>query len=154
MTPPSPPRSPATSDAASAPMPIPVPNPDNAGFWKGCARGELRLQRCSRCAAWRHHPRPMCPACGSRGYGWELASGRGVVHTFTIVHHPTLPAFDARVPYNVIAVALDEGVFMVSNLVDCPREAIRIGMPVEVVFEPLADGIALPKFRPRRGGGQ
>jgi len=92
----------------------------------------------------------MCPQCGSIEYEWALASGRGVVHTFTIVHRPTLPAFDAAVPYNVIAVRLDEGVFMVSNLVDCPLDEIRIGLPVEVVFEPLTDEIALPKFRPAK----
>lgn len=129
--------------------PYPVPNADNAPFWEGCARGELLLQRCGHCRAWRHHPRPMCPRCGSFESEWARASGRGVVHTFTIVHGPTLPAFQDRLPYNVVAVALDEGVYMVSNLVDCPADAIRIGMPVEVVFEPLTDTIALPKFRRR-----
>jgi uncharacterized OB-fold protein len=91
----------------------------------------------------------MCPHCGSTDAEWALASGRGVVHTFTIVHGPTLPAFADRVPYNVVAVQLDEGVFMVSNVVDCPPEDLRIGLPVEVVFEPLNDAIALPKFRRR-----
>lgn len=129
--------------------PYPVPNPDNAPFWDACHRGELRLQRCTQCRTWRHHPRPMCPHCGSMEHEWARASGRGVVHTFTVVHGPTLPAFTARLPYNVVAVELDEGVYMVSNLVDCPPDAIRIGMPVEVVFEPLTDTITLPKFRPR-----
>jgi uncharacterized OB-fold protein len=73
------------------------------------------------------------------------------VHTFTIVHRPTLPAFDGQVPYNVIVVALDEGVLMVSNLVDGRNDELRIGLPVEVVFETLTDAITLPKFRPRRG---
>lgn len=130
-------------------IPVPVPNPDNQGFWDGCARGELRLQRCADCAAWRHPPRPMCPRCHSLRSEWALASGRGVVHTFTIVHRPTLPAFEARLPYNVVVVRLDEGPLMVSNLVDCPLEAIHIGMPVAVLFEPLTDAIALPQFRPR-----
>jgi len=131
--------------------PVPVPNPDNAGFWDACRQGELRLQRCTRCGAWRHHPRPMCPRCGGLEHEWARASGRGVVHTFTIVHRPTLPAFDERVPYNVVAVRLDEEVFMVSNLVECSLDQIRIGLPVEVVFEPLTDEITLPKFRPRQG---
>jgi uncharacterized OB-fold protein len=130
-------------------IPTPVPNPDNQGFWDACARGELRLQRCTACRAWRHHPRPMCPACGSFDYEWGLASGRGVVHTFTIVHRPTLPAFEERLPYNVIVVRLEEGVFMVSNLVGADASALRIGLPVEVVFEPLDLDITLPKFRPR-----
>lgn len=130
-------------------IPYPVPNPDNDGFWEACRRGELRLQRCLPCGAWRHHPRPMCPGCHSLDYEWAPASGRGVVHTFTIVHRPTLPAFEDQVPYNVAVVRLDEGPLMVSNLVDCVAEAIRIDLPVEVVFEPLTDTISLPKFRPR-----
>ncbi|MEO8603880.1 MAG: Zn-ribbon domain-containing OB-fold protein [bacterium] len=130
-------------------IPTPVPNADNQGFWDACARGELRLQRCTACRAWRHHPRPMCPACGSFDYEWGLASGRGVVHTFTIVHRPTLPAFEDRLPYNVVVVQLEEGPFMVSNLLDCAAEAIAIGRPVEVVFEPLDETIVLPKFRLR-----
>jgi uncharacterized protein len=129
-------------------VPTPVPNPDNAGFWDACRQGELRLQRCTQCGGWRHHPRPMCPECGSLSYEWAKASGRGIVHTFTIVHRPTLPAFEDRLPYNVIAVRLDEGVFMVSNLVDCPPEELCIGLAVEVVFEPLSEEITLPKFRP------
>ena len=131
-------------------VPIPIPNPDNAGFWEACRRGELRLQRCTACGAWRHHPRPMCPQCGSCDHEWAKASGRGVVYTFTIVHRPTLPAFDDVVPYNVVAVRLDEGVFMISNLVDCPNEQIRIGLPVEVVFDRLTDEVTLVKFRPRK----
>lgn len=131
--------------------PYPVPNPDNQGFWDGCARHELRLQRCTACRRWRHHPRPMCPACGALAYEWARASGRGVIHTFTIVHRPTLPAFEARLPYNIVVVRLDEGPLMVSNLIDCAPGAIHIGMPVEVAFEPLGDGIVLPKFRPRHG---
>jgi uncharacterized OB-fold protein len=138
----------------STPIPTPVPNADNQGFWDACARRELRLQRCTACRAWRHHPRPMCPACGSFEYEWAPASGRGVVHTFTIVHRPTLPAFEDRLPYNVIVVRLEEGVFMVSNLVDADVDVLRIDLPVEVVFEPLDESITLPKFRPTlsRGG--
>ena len=134
----------------SDPIPVPVANPDNQGFWDACRRGELRLQRCTACGRWRHHPRPICPACRSFDYEWTPASGRGVVHTFTIVHRPTLPAFEAQLPYNVIVVRLDEGPFMVSNLVDAPADALRIGLAVEVVFQPLDDATALPKFRPRR----
>lgn len=134
---------------APIPIPVPVPNPDNRGFWDACRRGELRLQRCTACGAWRHHPRPLCPACHRFDHEWALASGRGEVHTFTIVHGPTLPAFAAQLPYNVIVVRLEEGPLMVSNLVGAPVDVLRIGLPVEVVFEPLDDAITLPKFRPR-----
>lgn len=137
------------SQRDEAMIPLPVPNADNQGFWDACARGELRLQRCSTCQAWRHPPRPMCPHCHSLESEWAPASGHGVVHTFTIVHRPTLPAFEARLPYNVVVVRLDEGVLMVSNLLDCAPEAIRIGLPVTVTFVPLSETISLPQFRRR-----
>ncbi len=94
----------------------------------------------------------MCPSCGSFDYEWALASGRGVVHTFTIVHRPTLPAFEALLPYNVIVVQLDEGPFMVSNLVGGDATTLRIGLPVEVVFAALDEQITVPTFRPVREG--
>ncbi len=128
--------------------PIPVTNPDNAGFWEGCSRGELRIQKCAVCNARRHHPKPACFACGSFEFVWEQMSGRGTLYTFTIVHNPTLASFQDAVPYNVAVVQLDEGPYLVSNIVGCTNEALRIGMPVEVVFEAVADTVALPRFQP------
>ena len=129
-------------------IPVPVPNFDNAGFWDGCRLHELRLQRCGACGALRHHPRPMCPCCTSFDYAWVRASGRGTLYTFTMVHGPTLPVFQAQAPYNVAVIQLDEGPFMVSNIVGCGAEQLRIGMRVEVVFEDVNASISLPKFQP------
>jgi uncharacterized OB-fold protein len=135
---------------AAPPTPVPVANLDNAGFWEGCRAGELRAQRCDGCGTLRHPPRPMCPQCGDVAYQWARLSGRGVIYTFTIVHRPTLPAFDDRVPYNVVVVQLEEGLFVVSNLVGGAPDTIRIGLPVEVVFEAVGDEASLPRFRARR----
>lgn len=74
--------------------------------------------------------------------------GTGTVASFTICHPPVLPAFADRVPYNAVVVQLDEGPFLVSNLVDVPNEAIIVGMPVEVTFVDLDDDLTLPQFRP------
>ena len=128
-------------------IPLPVPNADNAGFWEGCRNHELRIQRCRACDALRHPPRPMCPQCTHMEYEWMRVSGRGTIYSFTIVHGPTLPAFQARAPHNVVVIQLDEGPYIVSNVVDCAAEQIRIGAPVEVVFEDIDQGITLPKFR-------
>jgi uncharacterized OB-fold protein len=131
-----------------AAVPHPVPSLDSAPFWEWCRRHELRLQRCLACGAWRFHPRPRCPRCRSADHEWARASGRGRVHTFTICHPPVLPAFADRVPYNAVVVRLDEGPFMVSNLVECANEEIEVEMPVEVVFVDVDDELALPQFRP------
>jgi uncharacterized protein len=66
------------------------------------------------------------------------------------VHRPQHPGFFNDVPYNVAIVELDEGIRMHTNVVECANEELRIGLPVEVVFEKKDDEITLPKFRPRR----
>ena len=130
-------------------MPLPAPTADTAPFYEAAHRGELRLQRCAECGRFRHYPRPTCPACLSRVHTWERASGRGTVWTWTIVRGPTLPAFESRVPYNVVDVLLDEGVHFVSEVLDCAPEDIRVGMPVEAVFVPASAEVTLVKFRRR-----
>jgi hypothetical protein len=69
------------------------------------------------------------------------------VWTYTVVHPPTLPAFADRVPYGAVVVRLDEGVFMVSNLVDCPVEELAVGRRVEVAITEVDEGVVLPLFR-------
>ena len=89
----------------------------------------------------------MCPHCHATEQEWVPASGRGVVHSFSLLHHPQHPAF----AYPVIAalVDLDEGVRLVSNLVEVEPAAVAIGMPVSVTFLPTAGDRAVPVFRPR-----
>jgi uncharacterized OB-fold protein len=128
--------------------PHPAPAPLEQPFWYWCGADELRIQRCLGCLAWRHPPRPRCPQCGGTGLGWERVSGRGVVWSFTICHPPVLPAFTHAVPYNAVVVRLEEGVFLVSNLIGCANEDIKIGMDVEAVLVRVDDELTLPQFRP------
>lgn len=128
-------------------FPRPAPTRDAAPFYEAAARGELRFQRCSGCGTFRHYPRPTCPSCLSREFSWELSTGRGVVHTWTIVRGPTLPAFEAKLPYNVVDVLLDEGVHFVSEVLDVAPDEIRAGMRVRAVFEPVDEDLVLVKFR-------
>jgi hypothetical protein len=107
----------------------------------------LVLQRCTACGRFRHYPRPLCPGCLAPGFTWEPSTGRGTVYTWTIVRGPTLPAFETKLPYNVVDVLLEEGVHFVSEVLDCPPEAIHAGMPVEAVFVTASEEITLVKFR-------
>ncbi len=127
--------------------PLPQITLDNREFYDATRKGELRFQRCSDCGTWRHYPRPACPQCLSRRYRWELASGRGRIYTWTIVHGPTLPAFEGEVPYNVIDVLLDEGIHFQSQLLDCPPEEIRADLVVQAIFVPVSEDVVLVKFR-------
>lgn len=130
-------------------LPLPVATVETAPFHEAARRGELRLQRCRGCGRFRHYPRPTCPACLSRDFTWELASGQGTVWTWTVVRGPTLPAFETKVPYNVVDVLLEEGVHFVSEVLDCGVEDLRAGLPVEAVFVAASEEITLVKFRRR-----
>ena len=132
------------------------PLPELQGFAKDfygwCKKRELRFQRCSDCGAWRHVPREMCAECGSWRWEWSRSSGRGSVFTWTVVVRAMHPAFEAKVPFAPAVIEMEEGVRLLSLVVDCPPEELEIGMPVEVVFDDITAEIALPKFR-RLGAG-
>jgi uncharacterized protein len=113
----------------------PVIGPDTQFFWDGVKEGELRIQRCADCGARRHPPGPMCPHCHSVKRDYTVAGGRGVVHSYVIHHHPPVPGLTP--PYAVALVELDEGVRMVGNVLGCPPEDVRIGMPVRTHPAPV-----------------
>jgi hypothetical protein len=127
--------------------PLPAITEDGAPYWEGCREGELRAQRCRACRHLRFPPSVLCPRCLGEDTEWVRLSGRGTVYSFIVVHRPQHPAFFADAPYNVAVVELEEGIRMHSNVVDCPPEALRVGLPVEVVFDKVNDEITLPRFR-------
>lgn len=129
--------------------PMPAITEDGAPYWEGCRRGELRVQRCGACRKLRFPPSVLCPHCLAEGGDWVPLSGRGTIWSFIVVHRPQHPAFFGDVPYNVAIVELEEDIRLHANVVDCPNEALRIGMPVEVVFDRVNDEVTLPRFRPR-----
>jgi uncharacterized OB-fold protein len=118
-----------------------------AAFWDAVTRGELLVQQCAACSAFRHPPGVRCAQCGSADARWIASPGRGEIWSYTVVHPPTLPAFAHRTPYVAIVVRLDEGVFMVSNLVDCPVEDVEVGQRVELALTEVEKGLVLPLFR-------
>ena len=130
------------------PLPIPVPSIDNQAFWEACNRGEVVIQHCARCDVLRHPPRPMCPGCRSKELGWKKVSGLGTVYSYTVTHQAIHPSLRGRVPWTVIMVDLDEGVRMISHIVDCNAGDVHIGMRVQVIFEEVEAGVTLPYFRP------
>ena len=131
---------------ADARIPLPQPTQLSKPHWDGCREGVLRVQRCSDCGVFVFIPQPVCTGCLGGNLTWVESSGRGTLYSYTVVHRPQQPAFD--VPYTVAVVELEEGWFMLSNLVDVLPEAIEIGMPLEVTFREMSSEIALPYFRP------
>jgi uncharacterized OB-fold protein/acyl dehydratase len=119
---------------------------DNAWWWEGIARGELRIQRCADCGTLRHPPRPMCGGCQSLRWDSVVASGRGVVYSHVVMHHPPIPGYGF--PLAVALVELEEGTRIVSNVVGCAPEAVRIGMPLRLEMQDVDEELRLPLFRP------
>jgi uncharacterized OB-fold protein len=129
--------------------PLPVPDPDSGPFWAGCREHRLLIQRCAGCGAFRYPPGPVCPHCRARGADWVQSAGRGTVYSWIVVTHPVpKEVYAAEVPYVVALVELEEGVRMASNIVGCAPAEVRADMPVEVLFDEVAPGVALPRFRP------
>jgi uncharacterized OB-fold protein len=135
----------------SASPEIPRPLPSLQGltreFYEWCRKGELRFQRCDACATWRHVPREVCARCGATAWSWTRASGRGRIFTWTVAARAMHPAFAADAPYAPVVVEMEEGVRLVSQMVDCPPDQLAIDMPVEVVFEAVTPEVTLPRFR-------
>jgi uncharacterized protein len=130
--------------------PLPAVTEEGAPYWAACREGKLAFQKCTACGHVRFPPSVLCPKCLAFEHEWAPVSGRGTIYSFIIVHRPQHPGFFNDVPYNVAIVELDEGIRMHTNVVECANEELRIGLPVEVVFEKKDDEITLPKFRPRR----
>jgi uncharacterized OB-fold protein len=130
---------------------LPVPDPVTQPYWDGLKARQLRIQRCLSCEKAVFYPRALCCHCGSRELEWIDCSGRGTLHAFTIAHRGTPAAFKGSTPYVVAMVDLEEGGRLMTNLVDVEPspEAVRIGMPVEIVFDEVTPAITLAKFRPR-----
>ena len=127
--------------------PLPEVTPDNQPFWDACKRHELSLQRCQDCGHLRL-PSPICPQCLCMNSEWVGMSGRGRVYTWTTIYQRYHAGFAGELPYNVAMVELEEGPRLITNIVGCDNEDLRIGMEVEVVFEDVTEEMTLPRFRP------
>ena len=134
---------------SEAPPPRPIPDTSGAlePFFAAARGHRLVVQRCAGCGALRVPPRELCSACLSTAATWQEVSGRGEVFSYNVMHQVYHPGFAAAVPYAVVSVKLAEGPRITSSLLDCPPDAIRIGMPVIVTFEEIAPDVVLPKFR-------
>ncbi|MYI56161.1 MAG: hypothetical protein F4062_03895 [Acidimicrobiia bacterium] len=102
---------------------------------------------CGRCERSFFTPQVVCPLCGSGQWTYEPSEGRGAVYSFTVVHRPPEPAFEA--PYTLAIVDVAEGWHLLTWIVDCPPDEVRIGMEVQVRFVAGPDGALLPAFAPR-----
>jgi uncharacterized OB-fold protein len=122
-------------------IPAPPINPETQPFWEAAARGTLALKRCTACGELHYYPRAICPFCGSERTEWTEATGRGTIYSYSVFRR-------APIPYVIAYVRLAEGPTMMTNIVDCDLDAIRIGQPVRVTFKPTDGGPPVAMFSP------
>ncbi len=123
----------------------PVPSPEfpemTEPFWEATKRHELVIPHCAWCNHYFWYPRQNCPFCLRTDWTWEKVSGHGRVYSFTVVRQPVNPAFNPDVPYAYAIIELDEGVRMISNIVECKvPDEVQINMPVQAVFQERVGG--------------
>jgi uncharacterized OB-fold protein len=136
--------------AAEYSKPLPrLLNPElTRPFWEAAKRHELVMPRCKTCDQLFFYPRSECPRCLGSDLEWVRVSGRGRLHSFTIINQPANAAFRDDVPYVYAVVQLIEGPRMISNLVECDVESVSVDMPVEAVFDDVTPEWTLVKFKP------
>lgn len=126
---------------------LPVVDAQTKPFWDAARRHELCLPRCLDCGRARTEMERWCPHCGSSHSRWERMSGRGSVWSYCEFHKAYFKSLEPDLPYNVAVVELEEGPRLFTNIVQATQETIKIGLPVEVVFEDVTPEVSLVKFQ-------
>ena len=120
-------------------IPAPQPSPDMKEFWDAAAKGTLLIKACRACGEAYYYPRPLCPFCMSDQTEWKAAAGTGTLYSYSVMRR-------AEVPYAIAYVTLDEGPTMMTNLVGCDFDALRIGQRMKLAFTPTDGGPPVPTF--------
>ena len=135
------------TDTKAKPI-FPQVNDLNRPFWDGCRERKLMLQCCGKCGFKRYPAAPVCPRCLATELAWQQASGRGTLFSYVVFDRAYHPAWEAKVPYNVSLIELEDGPLVLSNVVGIKNEDLKIGMAVGADFEALDETVYVPVFRP------
>ena len=119
----------------------PEQSPETKPYWDAAAKGQLLIKKCNTCGESHFYPRSLCPFCFSGDTAWVAASGKGTIYSYSVMRR-------VPVPYVVAYVTLAEGPTMISNIVDCDLNAVKIGQAVKVTFKPSDGGPPVPMFTP------
>jgi uncharacterized OB-fold protein len=121
-------------------IPSPPVNPENRAFFDAAKEGRFLLGRCGACKALHYYPRAICPFCLSKAETVP-AKGTGRLYSYSVMRR-------VAEPYAIAYVTLDEGVTVLTSIVDCNLDTLRIGAAVRLVFKPAEGGEMIPMFTP------
>ena len=115
-------------------------NMETEAYWAAAKDGKLLVKTCNACGKPHYYPRALCPHCLSDDTDWVEASGKGTIYTYSVMRR-------TEAPFVIAYVTLEEGVTMLSNIVECDVDDVRVGQAVEVTFRDTENGHALPVFK-------
>ncbi|HEX4170842.1 MAG TPA: OB-fold domain-containing protein [Acetobacteraceae bacterium] len=118
----------------------PDTNPETKPFWDGCAAGKLIVPRCVDTGKYIWYPRAISPFTFG-AVQWMEVSGKGKIYSLSVMKR-------AEVPFAMAYVELAEGPKMMTNIVDCDLDALKIGQDVKLKFVPSEGGPPVPMFTP------
>lgn len=117
----------------------PEPNPETEAFWDAAKSKKFMIGSCKSCAKPHWYPRAICPHCFSDETELKESKGTGTIYSFSVMKR-------AKISYTIAYVELDDGVRMMTNIVDTDADALKIGDKVKVVFKDSEDGTPVPMF--------
>ncbi len=116
-------------------------NPEIAPMRRAADEGRLVFKRCRDCGKPHFYPRTICPFCMSDATEWQTASGKATLYTFSVMRR-------TEAPYAIAFVTLEEGVSMMTNIVDCDLDTLRIGQAMVLRWRHAEDRVPIPVFAP------
>jgi uncharacterized OB-fold protein len=119
----------------------PVITAESKTFFDAAGQRRFLIPVCTACNRPHWYPRAICPFCASDKVAWREGSGKGTIYTFSVMRR-------VKEPYIIAHVTLAEGPTMLTNIVACDADDIRIGQEVAVVFQDTGNGASVPMFKP------
>jgi len=130
-----------STPSTDRPLAAPMVDASTEFFWKAAREQQLCTRRCKSCGKLHWYPRPLCPFCLG-DTEWGSLSGLGTIYSVSVTRKA------GPIPYAIAYVTLDEGITMLTNIVDCDLDSLRIGQRVKVCFKPAEGGARIPMFTP------
>lgn len=121
-------------------IPPPPMTPEAEPFYQAAAQGRFLTRKCSSCARLHWYPRAICPFCWGPTE-WQEVAGAGIIYSYSVMRR-------SDPPFAIAYVTLDAGPTMMTSLVDCDFDALRIGLKVRLVFKIAEGGTPVPCFTP------
>ena len=123
------------------PFAEPVIDPATSHYFKAAKEGIFCIKRCTACKQAHWYPRALCPFCLGET-AWVNSAGTGAIYSVSVTRRA------GPIPYAIAYVTLDEGVTLLTNIVDCDLDQLKIGQRVKVCFKPTAGDAMMPMFTP------